>query len=57
MPSRTRSLMRKIKKHMSKSTTGSTGSTGFPRANGFNGFLRDLLGEPGFLATIVPEKR
>jgi hypothetical protein len=37
MPSRTRSLMREIKKHMSKSTTGSTGSAGFPRANGFNG--------------------
>src|SRR5579872_6551267 len=25
--------------------------------NGFNGFLRDLPGEPGFLATITPEKR
>ena len=25
--------------------------------DGFNGFLRALPGEPGFLATIIPEKR
>jgi hypothetical protein len=25
--------------------------------NGFNGFLRGLPGEPGFLATVAPEKR
>jgi hypothetical protein len=27
--------------------------SGLPRASGFNGFLRDLLGEPGFLATVA----
>ena len=27
--------------------------SGLPRANGFNGFLRDLLGEPGFVATVA----
>jgi len=34
-------------------TTGSTGAAGFPRAIGFNGFLRALPGEPGFIATIA----
>ena len=27
--------------------------SGLPRASGFNGFLRDLLGEPGFVATVA----
>jgi hypothetical protein len=47
----------KNKKHTSKVTTGSLGDAGIPCASGFNGFLRALPGEPGFLATIPPEKR
>ena len=31
--------------------------SGFPRANGFNGFLRALPGEPGFIATIIGAMR
>jgi hypothetical protein len=37
-------------------TTGQPEITGIPCANGFNGFLRALLGEPGFLATVAPKK-
>jgi hypothetical protein len=42
----------KNKKHTSSVTTGTPLSTGIPRAIGFNGFLRALPGEPGFVATI-----
>jgi len=49
----TRSLVCENKKHTSIVTTGIAGSTGIPCANGFNGFLRALPGEPGFLATIT----
>jgi hypothetical protein len=41
---RTRSLVRKKKAH-ELVTTGSPKHSGIPCANGFNGFLRDLLGE------------
>lgn len=41
------------KNHTSIVTTGTPLSTGIPRTNGFNGFLRALLGEPGFVATIA----
>ena len=37
-------------------TTGPPKRSGTPCANGFNGFLRALLGEPGFLATIASGK-
>jgi hypothetical protein len=33
--------------------TGTPFAIGLPSANGFNGFLRALPGEPGFLATIT----
>jgi hypothetical protein len=36
---------------------GHTENTRHSPRNGFNGLLRDLLGEPGFLATVAPEKR
>jgi hypothetical protein len=42
----------KNRKHTSKVTTGSLGNAGIPCASGFNGLLRALPGEPGFLATI-----
>jgi len=38
------------KKHMSFSHHRSSRVTGIPRAIGFNGFLRALLGEPGLLS-------
>jgi hypothetical protein len=41
------------KKHTSKVTTDHTGTPGISPRNGFNGFLRALLGEPGFVATIA----
>ena len=34
-------------------TTGPTGAIRLSPRNGFNGFLRALLGEPGFLATLA----
>jgi hypothetical protein len=40
-------------KHTSIVTTGSPDVPGLPCANGFNGFLRALPGEPGFVATIA----
>src|SRR5579872_2064027 len=43
----------KIKSTPSKSTTVTPDSPGIPRANGFNGFLRALPGEPGFLAPVA----
>jgi hypothetical protein len=46
-------LRAKIKNHASIVTTGSPEIPGLPCANGFNGFLRALPGEPGFLATIA----
>jgi hypothetical protein len=45
------------RKHTSKFTTGTPDRPGIPCASGFNGFLRALPGEPGFVATIIPEKR
>jgi hypothetical protein len=36
---------------------GYAGTARHSPRNGFNGLLRDLLGEPGFLATVAPEKR
>ena len=38
-------------------TTGSPENTGIPCASGFNGLLRALPGEPGFLATIISAMR
>jgi hypothetical protein len=32
---------------------GHTGNTRHSPRNGFNGLLRDLLGEPGFFATVA----
>jgi hypothetical protein len=55
--SRTRSLARKSKKRTSLVTAGSPETPGIPRAAGFNGFLRGLPGEPGFLATIAGAMR
>jgi len=49
MPKRTRSLACEIKKHTSKSPQVRRTSRPSLR-NGFNGFLRDLLGEPGLLS-------
>jgi hypothetical protein len=44
----------KNKNHTSIVTAGTRRNhPAFPHANGFNGFLRALLGEPGFLATIA----
>jgi hypothetical protein len=52
----TRSLACEKQKHTSKAHHRSTGSgPAFPHANGFNGFLRALPGEPGFVATIARE--
>ena len=42
-------------KHTSVVTAGSPEHPAFPHANGFNGLLRALLGEPGFIATIASE--
>jgi hypothetical protein len=53
---RTRSLARKAESAQ-VSHRRSPETPGIPRANGFNGFLRALLGEPGFLATIVSAMR
>jgi len=39
----------KVKKHTSKSTTGSPERAGLPCADGFNGFLRGLPGDRAFL--------
>ena len=50
---RTRSLACKMKKHTSKSTTGSPVHAGFPRAIGFNGLLRALPGVHDFLVTVI----
>jgi hypothetical protein len=47
---RTRSLARKQKKRTSKVTAGSPKLSGIPRANGFNGFLRALLGDRALLS-------
>jgi hypothetical protein len=48
---RTRSLACKNRKHASKSPQVRR-SRRHSLRNGFNGFFRDLLGEPGFLATV-----
>jgi hypothetical protein len=45
-----------VKEAHEQVTTGRAEDTGIPCANGFNGFLRALPGEPGFFATVVPEK-
>jgi hypothetical protein len=47
----------KSKKRTSVVTAGSPETPGIPRAAGFNGFLRGLPGEPGFLATIAGAMR
>jgi hypothetical protein len=47
---RTHSLACKNKKHGELATTGSPKHSGIPRANGFNGFLRDLPGDRAFLS-------
>jgi hypothetical protein len=46
---RTRSLVCKNKKHTSVVTTGPPKHSDIPCANGFNGFLRALLGDRAFL--------
>jgi hypothetical protein len=53
MPECTRSLACKMKKHTSKSTTGSPVHAGFPRAIGFNGLLRALPGVRDVLVTVI----
>jgi hypothetical protein len=53
MPECTRSLACEMKKHTSKSTTGSPVHAGFPRAIGFNGLLRALPGVHDFLVTVI----
>jgi hypothetical protein len=57
MRQRTRSLVCENKKHTSVVTTVTPEPPRHSPRNGFNGLLRDLLGEPGFLATVAPEKR
>ena len=53
---RTRSLAcQKKKTYELKSPQVRQRRSGIPRANGFNGFLRALPGEPGFLVTIACE--
>jgi hypothetical protein len=52
---RTRGLVCKQKTH-ELVTTGPPKQSGTPCAIGFNGLLRALPGEPGFLATVTPEK-
>jgi len=46
-------LRAKRKDTQASVTTGTPFAIGLPCANGFNGFLRALPGEPGFLATIT----
>ena len=53
---RTRSLACKNRKHASKSPQVRR-SRRHSLRNGFNGFFRDLLGEPGFLATVASVMR
>ena len=43
----------KTKNHTSKFTTGKTGATRLSLRDGFNGFLRDLPGVPGLLASVA----
>jgi len=50
---RTHGPVYETKKYTSLSHHRSSRFTGIPRANGFNGFLRALSGEPGFFATIA----
>jgi hypothetical protein len=45
-----------VKEAHEQVTTGPAEITGIPCANGFNGFLRALPGEPGFFATVAPKK-
>jgi hypothetical protein len=45
-------LRAKMEKHASKVTTGTPKTSGLPCALGY-GLLRDLLGEPGFFATVA----
>ena len=45
----------KQNEHTSVVTTVTPVSPGIPRAKGFNGFLRALPGEPGFVVTIAAE--
>src|SRR5205807_3830428 len=47
--------MRNDSKHTSVVTTVTPERPGIPRAMGLR-LLRDLLGEPGLFATVVPEK-
>jgi hypothetical protein len=51
----TRSLACEKQKHTSKSPQVHRIDPAFPHAIGFNGFLRALPGEPGFVATIARE--
>jgi hypothetical protein len=44
---------RGVKEAHEQVTTGRAENTGIPCANGFNGFLRALPGEPGFFATVA----
>src|SRR5207248_557344 len=44
----------KIKKHTSVVTTSPPDHPAFPHANGFNGFLRALLGDRAFLPPSQP---
>jgi hypothetical protein len=46
---------RGVKEAHEQVTTGRAEITGIPCANGFNGFLRALPGEPGFFATVACE--
>jgi hypothetical protein len=50
---RTHSLACELKKHTSVVATGQAASHDIPRANGFNGFLRDLPGVHDFLVTVA----
>jgi len=50
---RTRSLACEKKNTRAKSPQARRKQPGIPCANGFNGFLRALPGEPGFLATVA----
>jgi hypothetical protein len=45
--------MQNKNKHTSIVTTVTPVSPGIPRAAGFNGFLRGLPGEPGFVASVA----
>jgi len=46
-------LCAKVKSTQASSPRSHRKTPGIPRANGFNGLLRALLGESGFLATIA----